>query len=341
VFYGGTDLSGKLAAFVELLAETVMEGDDRIALVTGGFRHRHAARQAHSVDWAAVTGATRALKRRSLALDDFIETWLPEQDMDRRDVERFEAGTSKIRPGQTAQARRFALVQGADALVTFAGKVNTAMVLDMALAIDRPSLPLPFTGGDSRTYWKDNRSQIMKWFGIKEPFARTLEKVNLDTMSDEERRRLARRIRDALLIGIRRECLVLMPYDSEPERAYLDSVKPIIEDGGFYPVRVDQNVDAGLIYDSFIRSLESSACVIADVTENNPNVMYEIGHAHSREIFPFLFSRGKDPSRGRPRRPRPPKTPPPFYLVPHRVNTLHELGAFLARVRRHGAERPA
>jgi hypothetical protein len=115
-----------------------------------------------------------------------------------------------------------------------------------------------------------------------------------------------------------------MPYDPEPEHAYRSIVRPTIDGHGFDPVRGDRTPDGGPIYDSFIRSLESCACVIADISsEVNPNVMYEIGHAHARGFRPFLFSRSTAPSA----------QSLPFYLSTHRVGLLDDLGPFLAQVR--------
>lgn len=227
-FYGGTDLSSEVAAFVKVLSELVV-GSDRIALVTGGFSHVQNVPEGASVDRAAVEGATRALIARGLRVEDFVETWLPQPEMDRPDVARFREGHVKILVGRSAQARRFTVVQGVDGLVTFGGKKNTAMVLDMALASAVPP------------------------------------------------------------------CHSLSP----------------------------EATPSSPIYESFIRSLESSACVVADISDVNPNVMYELGHVHARGLRPFLFSRTGVPSG----------MALPFYLLPHRVGALDNLGAFLDQVR--------
>jgi nucleoside 2-deoxyribosyltransferase len=43
--------------------------------------------------------------------------------------------------------------------------------------------------------------------------------------------------------------------------------------------RADQMTDAGRITDQIISAIERADLVIADVTESNPNVMFELGYA--------------------------------------------------------------
>ena len=45
------------------------------------------------------------------------------------------------------------------------------MVLDFAVTINKPALPLPFTGGDSLEFWKTNKDRVKKWFDLADDFA--------------------------------------------------------------------------------------------------------------------------------------------------------------------------
>ena len=49
------------------------------------------------------------------------------------------------------------------------------------------------------------------------------------------------------------------------------------------------------IYSSFFDAVSSSTTIIADITELNENVMYEVGYAHGHGLQPLLFT--LDPSR--------------------------------------------
>jgi hypothetical protein len=269
-----------------------------------------------------VAGAKIAVNALGGRLEDFVETWLPEPTMDRSNVSRFREGRVRILLGRTAQARRLSLVQDSDAVITFKGIKMTAMVLDMALASNRPTLPLPFTKGDSETYWHGNRAQIKDWFLLDEQFATELEALKLQDLNDAEQRGLAERIRDAVLTAIRRECLVLMAYEPEPEAAYKSYIEPMIERTRFVPVRIDRAPDGGPIYESFLRSLSTCACVVADITELNPNVLYELGHVHARRLRNFVFARTKLAESAL-----------PFYLKPHYIKTMDGLSEFLEYAR--------
>jgi hypothetical protein len=37
--------------------------------------------------------------------------------------------------------------------------------------------------------------------------------------------------------------------------------------------------------------MRSSSAVIADITQNNENVMYEVGYAHGRGLTPLIYTR--------------------------------------------------
>lgn len=89
------------------------------------------------------------------------------------------------------------------------------------------------------------------------------------------------------------KCFVIMPIGdlgSEKYRQYLaiyeHIIKEAVEPLGFKCERADEIPDSGVIPDQIHRSLKTSELVIADLTEKNPNVMYEVGlrHAMGRPI---------------------------------------------------------
>jgi hypothetical protein len=327
-FYGGTDLSPEVARFVSLLARAVLRTPD-VVLVTGGFDHFRDAPGRTSVDRAAADGAKAYLRETGEPVEARLETWLPASEKDRQRVERFREGRVTVLHGGSAQARRFKLVRQVDALVTFKGKVNTAMVLDMAFAIERPALPLPFTGGDSLAYWKEHRDQVVEWFGIPEELARRLEKTVPRRLSPERAQALANEVAGVLLGGIARRCLVLMQYGEEPDRFYREVVAPALLAEGFEPVRIDQDPDPGNILQLFLDRLDDCDAVVADVTEINPNVMYELGQAHARGVSPLLIARHGTPRALAKRL--------PLYLRQHKVEAsaaTSETGRRRALVRR-------
>lgn len=288
--YGGSDLSSQTASFVEKLSFSIIHNPD-IILVTGGFNYFIDSPKAISTDRAAVAGAKRFLKDRNIPIEERIQTWLPETNKDRETVRRFREGKIRMLEGISAQARRFTLVREVDATITIYGDTETAMVLDFALAINKPIFPLPFTGGDSLEYWKNFKKIISNWFSISDDFATELERVNLEKLSLSRGKKIIDKIISSLEKGIERQCLILMPFNSELEQFYEEVIEASVIAEGFEPIRIDKKTYTGSILPIFLRRLNDCDAIIADVTGANPNVMYELGHAHSLKIKPLLISR--------------------------------------------------
>jgi nucleoside 2-deoxyribosyltransferase len=50
--------------------------------------------------------------------------------------------------------------------------------------------------------------------------------------------------------------------------------------------------EGGDIFQKFLGHLARASVVVADITDFNPNVMYELGHVHATGRHPFLYNRG-------------------------------------------------
>ena len=89
---------------------------------------------------------------------------------------RFKIGRNETLPGRSPQARRFHMVAAADVIVSIEGGRGTGSVIELALALERPILPLPF--GDetsrSRKWWsdEDTHKYVCERFRIDEGVAR-------------------------------------------------------------------------------------------------------------------------------------------------------------------------
>ena len=213
--------------------------------------------------------------------------------------------------GLSDQARRLKLVQMADAIVTAHGEVRTALVLEMSLAVGRPALPLPFTGGDSGEHWSDNRSYYVARLGITEAKAQQLESFDLAAAGAPDVAACIDAIADTVGKVINRTCLVLMPFRREYDDEY-KSVTAVVEAEGFHPIRLDRELYAGDVRETVVRLLRESDAVIADVTGQSANVMYEVGLAHALGRKPLLLWRGDAALMAEAL---------PFYLRPQRVAT--------------------
>jgi len=84
--------------------------------------------------------------------------------------------------------------------------------------------------------------------------------------------------------SVTQECFVIMPI-SDPEgyekghfrRVYEDIFIPAIKKAGFKPVRADDNNAANLIQLEILRKLIDCPMAICDLSNRNPNVLFELG----------------------------------------------------------------
>lgn len=102
----------------------------------------------------------------------------------------------------------------------------------------------------------------------------------------------------------RPNAFVAMQFSEPYNEVYRDAIRPLIEEIGFEPFRVDEAFGPGIILNDIWGRITEASVVIAEVSEANPNVYYEIGVAHAlRKPTVLLAQRG---------------TKLPFDLGPHR-----------------------
>ena len=78
-------------------------------------------------------------------------------------------------------------------------------------------------------------------------------------------------------------CFVIMPY-GEPWDAYFrDIFSPAVQKTGLTPVRADSIREPGSMPDQIRDIIRKADVVLADISDNNPNVMYELGVADTEK----------------------------------------------------------
>ena len=77
-------------------------------------------------------------------------------------------------------------------------------------------------------------------------------------------------------------CFVVMPFSQTYDPVYESIVAAVTGPGLNFPscTRADEILGGGRIIEEVLRGLEQSEVIIADVTNPNPNVFYELGYAH-------------------------------------------------------------
>lgn len=76
-------------------------------------------------------------------------------------------------------------------------------------------------------------------------------------------------------------CFVLMPFRPEFTRIYNEVLQPAISKAGLKPLRADEVFSPTPIVEDVWAHIGKSRLIIADVTDKNPNVFYELGLAHA------------------------------------------------------------
>jgi len=76
-------------------------------------------------------------------------------------------------------------------------------------------------------------------------------------------------------------CFVMMPFRSETEELYRNLIKPAVEQHGLVALRADEIFAPGSIAEQIRVAIQQARVCVADVSGRNPNVLYEVGIAHT------------------------------------------------------------
>lgn len=76
-------------------------------------------------------------------------------------------------------------------------------------------------------------------------------------------------------------CFVIMPFGQFFDTFYKKTITPSIKSLDLVPLRADEINNPGVIVDQIWKGINNSKICIADITNQNSNVMYELGLAHA------------------------------------------------------------
>src|ERR1700687_1738093 len=76
-------------------------------------------------------------------------------------------------------------------------------------------------------------------------------------------------------------CFVMMPFGSWFDRYYQEVYIPAIKDAGCEPVRADELFSTGSVVEQIWEQIGKARVLLADLTDKNANVFYELGLAHA------------------------------------------------------------
>lgn len=85
-----------------------------------------------------------------------------------------------------------------------------------------------------------------------------------------------------------------MPFTEDFEDIYKLGIKQSCEDAGAYCERVDEQIFTESILERVYNQISKADFIIADMTNRNPNVFYEVGYAHALGKRTILLTQNVD-----------------------------------------------
>lgn len=76
-------------------------------------------------------------------------------------------------------------------------------------------------------------------------------------------------------------CFVMMPFRPQTDELYRSLIKPAVEQHGLVALRADEIFAPGSITEQIRVAIQQARVCVADVSGRNPNVLYEVGIAHT------------------------------------------------------------
>ncbi|MBS9958313.1 nucleoside 2-deoxyribosyltransferase [Vibrio alginolyticus] len=87
---------------------------------------------------------------------------------------------------------------------------------------------------------------------------------------------------------------VLMPFSSDFDDIYKLGIKEAAADVGAYAERLDEQIFNEGMLDRIFNQISKADIVVADMTDRNPNVFYEVGYAHALGKKIILLTKNSD-----------------------------------------------
>lgn len=98
------------------------------------------------------------------------------------------------------------------------------------------------------------------------------------------------RFSDFAIEDAKPKAFIVMQFSSPYNEVYRDTIEPLVTEIGFSPIRVDDITQPGIIINDIRNSITESSVIIADISEANPNVYYEVGMSHALDKPTILLA---------------------------------------------------
>lgn len=80
------------------------------------------------------------------------------------------------------------------------------------------------------------------------------------------------------------EAFVIQPFDSNGpyDKRYRDVIEPAVKLAGFSAYRIDHDPSTRTLITDIRRKIDEARFIICEISEDNPNVWFELGYAYAR-----------------------------------------------------------
>jgi hypothetical protein len=241
-----------------------------VTLVTAGAISRKPSIQ--MVDGAVIEGAKKVLDSSDKQLES-IETVLSEADKDH-----FEVGKVNRVRGKTKEARRFRMVSSLDGFIGVGGRDGALQQLTLALAIEKPILPVPCFGGTSAQVYKDHSDELRRRLQIDKFME---ERWKKRPTNEDEAAKLSYEMAEKFLSSLPYRCFVIMPFDKSYDGIYDDIIDKAVNSFEDKVLRLDRMGIPGDVLSQINDFIKHSDYVIAVLDGGRHNVYYELGLAEA------------------------------------------------------------
>ncbi len=280
---GGSRLPKDLCGLVQELGRQLITKTE-FQVITGGLQERDEG--IPTTDYEAVKGARDGLKERGGDASQRIITMLPDADV--AGTTRFEEGNIVRVKRSSTKARRYSMALSCDAVIAIAGADGTSEIVDLAWIAGKPVIPISGTGGAALERWKKYKPDLTQRLQLTKEEIQAFEAVPLQPGPTA-----------AMCIGVLRRvlrpcCFVAMKFQEHPLAGCFETIRTQAEEKGFSVVRLDQEIFIGNIVEEIWNTIRNCEIVIADLTNGNLNVFYELGisHAYGKQTMLLVFDRG-------------------------------------------------
>lgn len=89
-------------------------------------------------------------------------------------------------------------------------------------------------------------------------------------------------------------CFILMPFDRKFNQVYSQGIKPAVRKAKMNAKRADEIFASTPVVQDIWEYINKASLVIADVTDRNPNVFYEVGLSHALPKLLIILTQNKE-----------------------------------------------